>query len=433
MRRYLIGVVSIAIAGLAFASGFMNFRFGWEMGKATSMLPWFHDGYLYGVVSVLLDIFKIALPIFVLDAITAKGRSWLMRATIVAISLAFWAPITFFSFSAGFGSAVLGRSDSVGTRSHEISKSASLAAQKRKLLDQNPWTGTLIQWKDLPSSAIEEQIEAHKVNRLWMASDECKGPSNTSERTYCQTFFLMKQARATAIQGEQNTQKLSEIDAQLSTGTSLAVADPQAKAYSDLTGYSEDAVRSTWAGFFALFLESIPNLGPALLVMYAGIRIVEPKKARMGEGSNIALSDTALVIAPAFELTPVDAPEPMKELAPPKEAKPKAKPAALKAVAGQSRTVLPFLPAGVSPKRLTSIPDFVTYVTDGLREGKHRSCDIYKEVERVARANGFQGKVGTAHVGKLVRRALGNECKRGGPRNLGSYEKRKAPREVKIA
>jgi hypothetical protein len=264
MRKGIITGASLFIGALSIISLMVNFRFGWELGKHNQMLPFIHDGYLWGAASLVLDGLKMTLPILIAGACMARGHSIILRGVVALGCLGLWVPITGYSFNSAFGTALTERHDNKGSRAKTISTEDRLKAERAKLLSRNPWTAQTVQYKELPSTAIEQQIAGMKANPIWQASDECKEPQGKTSLSFCQLYFTAAAAQQIALGQERTEVRIAEIDTALSHSSGATLADPNAAALAGFTGYSEDKVLTGWALLLALLLEVVPNVGPAL-------------------------------------------------------------------------------------------------------------------------------------------------------------------------
>lgn len=274
----VLDAVRAVTTGIACFSIVLCFRYGFETYKSTSMTGAFHDGWFYGGLSVLFDLFKIGIIWVAARVILAKGNPW-FRAGVATALVALWAATTFFTFGSAIGSAFLGRTETLGARQAQIEDRASLEARKARLAAMpDPWKPTIQQWKGLPSDSIQSEINAAEKTRLWSSSNRCELTDiqlersiYASEREFCRTHELMKSALGAALSVERIDRQIQEIDEKLKIATSATVADPQAKMFSAMFSVGEDQARQGWSLYFALLLEAISNPGPALLLLAKGI------------------------------------------------------------------------------------------------------------------------------------------------------------------
>ena len=256
MRRLFLGAGIAGVGGLVIISIFLNYRFGRETG-----------GLQLGVISVCLDLVKIALPVALAIITTAGGHSRALRAGAALAMLAVWLPIALYSSQSAAGAVLLNRSDSTGGRSGIIDQRSSLAAERQRLLAKNPWTARTEQWKAQPAAAISAQLDAHKSGWQWKASDQCRQPDGARQLAFCQLFHTLEAALQVASQAETDRQRLTEIEQRLATLPALVESDPYAKMVADLVKTDQRWVVYAQAALAAFLLELVPNVCPALFIL----------------------------------------------------------------------------------------------------------------------------------------------------------------------
>ena len=256
MRHLILGCGSLGVAGLTIISLYLNFDFSRQVG-----------GLPFALGSVGLDLFKATLPVIIVVACTAKGRSWLMRGTLALCALALWVPITVLGLQSAGGAALLSRMDNTGTRTGVIEKRSSLDAERGRILGKNPWSVQIEKWKALPSAAITAEMAGYKTSWMWGASDHCEKAEGAKTRNYCQIFHTMDAARQVALEVETDKVRLTVIEQELAKTPVLVESDPISKALGDLAKTDSKWVVYGWAFLLAFLLEFVPNIGPALLML----------------------------------------------------------------------------------------------------------------------------------------------------------------------
>ena len=256
MRRLFLWAGIAGVGGLIVISIFLNYRFGKEIG-----------GLQLGVISVCLDLVKIALPVAFVIVATARGHSRWLRATAALTMLAVWPLIALYSSQSAAGAVLLNRSDSAGGRTGLIDQRSSLAAERQRLLAKNPWTARIEQWKAQPAAAISAQLDAHKSGWQWRASDQCRQPDGARQLAFCQLFHTLEAALQVANQAEIDRQRLTEIEQRLTSLPVLVESDPYAKMVADLVKTDQRWVVYAQAALAAFLLELVPNVCPALFIL----------------------------------------------------------------------------------------------------------------------------------------------------------------------
>jgi hypothetical protein len=306
VRHLILGCGSLGVAGLTLISLYLNFDFSRQVG-----------GLPFALGSVGLDLFKITLPVIIVVACTAKGRSWVMRGTLALCALALWVPITVLGLQSAGGAALLGRADSTGSRTGLIEKRSSLDAERGRILGKNPWSAQIEKWKALPSAAITAEMAGYKMSWMWGASDHCEKVEGAKIRTYCQIFHTMEAARQVALEVEADKVRLTAIEQELAKTPVLVESDPISKALSDLAKTDSKWVVYGWAFLLAFLLEFVPNTGPALLMLAyklsqtgSGLSEASPPLDRLP----LNRSNEAGLSKPARGSATADKPENIKEI-----------------------------------------------------------------------------------------------------------------------
>lgn len=270
-KRYdtVFNLLSAAsFAAVAIGVG-VNGWFGWQAGHHTTIANLgfdFHWGYVLGGASVVFDIAKVLLPVLIVIAIFAKGRSGIHRAAVILGCLAFWVPISCYSWSSAMGGAIMNRVDSASARGHEVSEEERLRADRDALKAKNPWTPEIAVYRDKPASALEAKIDGQKKDAKWLNSGECKTPTGPSERGFCKDLAVLQEARLTAEMAERDAKRLTEIEEKLSKITPAGTDDPQAKVLAHTFDTSKEDAQEKWSKLFAGLLEGL-GLLPALIFL----------------------------------------------------------------------------------------------------------------------------------------------------------------------
>lgn len=254
--RTLIG--GLVALGFVVVSTVMAARFGWELGASET------DRYLYATAGGLADVLKALLPLFV---VAAFFNGQYVRS--VAAALVF-VVFTAYSLTASFGLAAIQNSEKVSTQ-----VAAEIALNDRRetldmLVARRQTLGAV-----RAVGAIEADIAAAKLDRLYDSSKQCTDATATRSRRLCQQIQELEAERASAATAPPLDAKIAAARAKLDAVDVAAAtkeADPQAAALSRLSGQSQEFVRTALHGLIAVLLELGSGLGFYLVFGHHGRR-----------------------------------------------------------------------------------------------------------------------------------------------------------------
>mgnify|MGYP003375273512 CR=1 FL=1 len=280
-RMVLGGLVAL---GFVVVSTIMAARFGWELGASET------DRYLYAVAGGLADVLKALLPLFVVAAFV---HGQYVRSFFAAVVFVVF---TGYSLTASFGLAAIQSAEKVGSHN-----AAELALNdRREALDT-----LLAQRKALgvarATGAIEADIAAAKLDRLFDSSKQCTDATATKSRDLCQRIQSLEAERANAV-------KATGLDAQITTArakyeaidvtAATKEADPQAAALSRLTTYNKETIRTALHGLIAVLLELGSGLGFYLVFGHHGKReqAAKTEPPRPAQSTALATVQDAMIV-----------------------------------------------------------------------------------------------------------------------------------------
>jgi hypothetical protein len=258
MGRLMLAAGTVGAAGLVLLSIWLNLQFGRQLG-----------GWQLAAASVLLDLVKISLPAIIALAVTARGHSRYLRGIVIVTASLLWIAGTLYSSQSAAGAVLLSRLGTSTERTGMIEKRRDLSAEHERLVNKNPWTPRLEQWRMQPAASIAAQLEAHKDSWLWDAAQHCDKPTGTRQLAYCQDYHKIESAFAVAATVEADSKRLSEIERELAAMPVHTSADPAAEMIADATGTNPKLVVYTWSGLAAMLMELLPSVLPALLILAA--------------------------------------------------------------------------------------------------------------------------------------------------------------------
>lgn len=224
----------------------MNYRFGASLGKTE------FDGQIYGFASAAADCLKALAPFFLFAA--WRNRLW----SATAIILVLWTVMTVYSMTSALGHAALNRLSTAAKRTTEATNYADL---RKDLARAEQDLGWITQHR--PAEQVRADLEGHKAQRTWVASNECTDPAGKAAREYCQTYHRLSGELAAAEKADKLEARIAEIKGKLDGRqvVSEEAADPQASVLARISRMSIDTVQAALTIFVALLIEIGSNFG----------------------------------------------------------------------------------------------------------------------------------------------------------------------------
>jgi hypothetical protein len=274
MRTFLTAFGSLIVFGLVVISIFANFWFG-------TLLISGQERFIYGAIFGLLDALKTVL-------IPVAGFAWTSGAFARArTAYLIFALLTVLSFCAEIGLYAISKSEAVGDAKshhaafHDATAERDAHASRLAALGQSRSLG-----------AIEADISAKRLDRLYDRSKQCTDATATESRELCQAIERLNAERAIVAEAKELQGKLDGVALRLSkmnAADAFKSVDPQAEALAKLTGLDPESVRLLLAILIATLIEMGSGLGFWLMSTEAAreplAAVAKPRKAKPADAS----------------------------------------------------------------------------------------------------------------------------------------------------
>lgn len=251
-----IGVV--VTLGLIGVSLFMNFLFGWSLGRSDA------DRLVYGLASVCADGFKVILPFGIMYAWTKR------RILAAGVGVLLWAIVTTYSLTSSLGHSATNRAETAGAKMHHVSTYKDL----RRTIELR-----LSERERIPPfrsvDGIVAEIRALEVSRDWLLSDGCKDARNRSQRLFCDGVIKLQSELASAKRAKELDAEISQLRMKLAEASAegqSGLSDAQTAVIGRLSGMTEDWIRLALTVLVSIMVELGSGLG--LYVMLGHERMV---------------------------------------------------------------------------------------------------------------------------------------------------------------
>lgn len=213
-------------------------------------------GLLTGI-SIAGDVVKAVLPVVLARSIAL--RAW-GQASLCSVMLAIAISM---SLASGLGFAAAMRSDIVGVRE---GAAAALLAREAELADIEQRLTALPAARTV--SEIVADLEAARLDGMWMRSKSCAQIAGASVRPFCERLVRLRGEHDAAAERERHIASrkvLRELIAGMRKSGSASELDPQVAALADLLGVPRQTARVLLTGGIAIVLE----LGSIILILLA--------------------------------------------------------------------------------------------------------------------------------------------------------------------
>ena len=286
--RHVLGVAGVAAAAvLLIVSAAMNWRFGYTLGKSD------FEFQLYGAASAAADCFKALLPFFIFAAFRNRSYSQALGGALL------FCVCFSYSLTSSLGFAALNRADTTGTRALKAETHQILRVELDRLL---------VSQKALPShrpaGSVAGEIDAHRQNQRWVASDGCTNATLPQSMTYCEQYFKLLAEKAAAEQADKNDARIAQLRGKLGGLDSEFVGngtDPQSQVLAGLTGRTTAEIQLSLTVMIALLVELGASLG--FYTAFSYWRIFDVKGLPAPQPARAVVPAPALV--PAIRLTAI--------------------------------------------------------------------------------------------------------------------------------
>lgn len=298
MRKWLY-VAWAAVIVMTIVSATFNFIFGWRLGENSyTVSALVHDGYVYGILSVAADGFKIAFGVLTVAFFMAKGISPTLRTLGVSLCGLIWVLATVYALNSAFGSVATNRTDMAGIREARSTNYEAVNKQLQHVQQQRDWLE-----RHRASATIEGELARERQSHLWSRSAGCTLATAAESRTFCQRYYALVAELGTAKRDEELAQQGEKLRASLAAAGGKMVADPHAHFLHELTGYGENAIVLAWMMLLVALVEGGSTLGPVGL--YLVRQNMTPRKAAVETpGAALPAAGITLAVSPVSPTQP---------------------------------------------------------------------------------------------------------------------------------
>lgn len=249
MRFLLSSFAVLAALILIAVSGACNFLFMQSIGRTTL------EGYVFGSMSVAVDVFKAILPVLIWWAWTSKRFAFVVPASVVFVAFSLWSYGSAVGFAADNRGHVAETREGLNSEFESVKSDITTAEAKLASLPAHRSAGV-----------IENDIAAKRQNRRWQSTKKCKegGATASKSRAFCAQYFKLKGELEAAIEDKRLTRDLERLrgeQAKLSKRGAGQDVDPQVSILAKLLGRDEGSVKTALILFVAGLLEVGSGLG----------------------------------------------------------------------------------------------------------------------------------------------------------------------------
>jgi len=246
----------LASLGFLAVSAFMNFKYGLTLGNTPE------NAWMYGGFSILTDIFKTLLPLFIVSF-------FLQRQYIsVAVGSTIFGLLVIYSLLSAFGFAKTNRA----TLSKEaLTQERDLKTWRSDLKSAKSEKKALPKYR--PVQTVKSALNAAKQNRRWQTTKNCLEGEVTARksRAFCSDYNTLLGELATSQEAQKLNLKIDKIERKINrvaTGETQKIGDVQAEALVSFAGLSEDNAQSVLSGFIAVLTELCSSFGLVLTTVF---------------------------------------------------------------------------------------------------------------------------------------------------------------------
>ena len=265
----------IAIFTMSIVSAAFNFIYGWRLGEHSfTVTTFFHDGWIYGFLSIASDGMKLCLGVLTIQIIIASHLHWCWRAGGALLSAMLFCGATLYSLNSAAGSIATNRMDSVGLREAKALGYDALATQLKSVQDRQAWIG-----EHRPADSIAIELTYMRQDPLWgeKRSLACTNATTPDSVAFCGRYASLDVEHANALDAVRLAGEAKVLRAKLERLGGKVVADPHAAFLSGVTGYDSKLVVQFWLILISVLVEAASTFGP--IVLYIGrLAMTAPSK-----------------------------------------------------------------------------------------------------------------------------------------------------------
>lgn len=243
-------------------SAAFNFMFGWRLGEnSQTITSFFHDGVIYGVLSIASDGFKICLGVLTFTLLLARNLNWWMRLVGSTICGLLFLAGTLYSLNSAFGTISQNRTDMAGIREAKATNYEALRKQLTRVEDEQSW----LDQKYRAPVAIQADMAGMRQSQLWARTIGCSDATVPESREFCQRYHGLNAELGTAQRADGLAKRADELREKLNAAGGNIIADPHVSLLHELTGYSEKSIVLGWMLLLVFLSEGGSTFGPIVL------------------------------------------------------------------------------------------------------------------------------------------------------------------------
>ncbi len=280
LRTIPATALALAIAG---ASVVCNYRFG------QTLAPGF-DGQLYAVLGAVGDALKALLPILILAAWRAHEPLRVVVGTLLFAALATY------SLTSALGLYATSRNATVGNIEIVQVEAERLSGEIQHLQASLSALGMVE-----PPAAVAARITALKHDRLFDRSKRCTDATALDSRALCAEIANTMAKLLSSQKGTKLSERLAQLKSDrraLDLRKVVTVADPQAAALANLTGWKQESIRGALAVLIAVLIELGSSFGLLLATAGTNRTVTKISTVKTSDRMPLAVTCTAVKTEP---------------------------------------------------------------------------------------------------------------------------------------
>lgn len=271
-------------------SAAMNFSFGWRLGEHSyTVTSHVHDGWIYGILSLAGDGFKIVMGVLTLTFFLAHTMPIGLRALGFLACGVLFVCATAYSLNSAIGSISMNRTDMAGVREAKATNYDAVKSQLDRVQKEQSWLDQGYR----ASAAVDADLAGLRQSSLWSRTAGCTDATVTESRSFCQRYTALQAELGTARRAEDLDGKADALRKQLAGMGGAVIADPHAKMLNQLTGYDQPTIVLAWLLLVVALVEGGSTIGPIALSM--AHRAIQSRE----EARTAAKASDPISVAPA--------------------------------------------------------------------------------------------------------------------------------------
>jgi hypothetical protein len=289
MRSFLSLIGFCAALIMCAVSGAMNFLFMASLGKTPL------EGQVLGAASAAADVLKALLPFFIAWSWAAQRFVAAVSGTLAFVFFAGFSLLSAIGFAADNRGTLVDGRKGVSEEYNRVQRALGVAAARRSALPAHR-----------PVAVLDEEIDGHRQNRRWNATNECANATEVESRAFCAEYFRLRAELAAANEAERLATQIATMQAEsakLRENGAGQDSDPQVSLLSRITGTEPEPVRLALIIAVALLVEIGASLGLFLASGHTSVLAMRALRPEQPVGCVEEFCLEALSAAPRSQLT----------------------------------------------------------------------------------------------------------------------------------